>query len=491
MKKLQAFLAAVLLAAASISSISSSAAFDLENLPEGVFVYDNWLYTSSLDDNSVILIGVVDRTVTSVTVPAEINGIPVTDLVDGSVGYRKNLDLGSCYNLKEILVDEESEYFEVVDGALVSKLFREVYAYPRACEKEVYTTPENVYTVNDIFNYCHNLKELTISETMSKNQNSSGMVSHCNSLEKITTMGVLSIVSFRNCPNLKEINLKAPEEPALVTAMRFTGLESLETLSVPENYEIYSTLLIQSCPELRELSLPCDVVGNAEVFVVGCDSLETLDLSEIDVKSPAQEGSLEAAYYPDDYFKQAKLTISNCPKLKELKLMDAKEYTILDCPELTSLSFDTTTRYTTIQLQSQNSSLQDLYFYSPNCTVEIVDSKYKYPGYDYSAQRLDPDYLSLADMGVTIHCRRDDTDEQDMCERHNIPYVIIEDEIVPGDVGNDGELDILDVVMLNRVVVGVDRANPSKVLAGDLNGNGKLELTDSMAILRKLVGLDA
>ena len=40
MKKLQAFLVALLLTATSISGLTSSA-FDIENLPKNVFVYDN------------------------------------------------------------------------------------------------------------------------------------------------------------------------------------------------------------------------------------------------------------------------------------------------------------------------------------------------------------------------------------------------------------------------------------------------------------------
>ncbi|MDE6087628.1 MAG: Ig-like domain-containing protein, partial [Oscillospiraceae bacterium] len=58
-----------------------------------------------------------------------------------------------------------------------------------------------------------------------------------------------------------------------------------------------------------------------------------------------------------------------------------------------------------------------------------------------------------------------------------------------GDVNGDSETDITDVVLCNRIYVGVEDATPEQILAGDMDGSGKIELSDSMTILKMLVGL--
>ncbi|MDE7121562.1 MAG: leucine-rich repeat protein, partial [Oscillospiraceae bacterium] len=315
MKKLQAFLAALLLTATSISGLTSSA-FDIENLPKNVFVYENWLYQVS-NQNSVILVGVVDTEVTSVTIPAEIDGRPVTDLVDeAAMDYTIERSISDCRNLTEIIVDEENEYFEVVDGALISKITKEFYAYPPALEKDVYTIPENLALVNHIFNYCCNLKDLTFSKA--GNVDSFGSVYNCNALEKVTISDTLQRSYFQHCPKLKEVNLNAPEEPTWIMGMKFSDLNSLETLDVPENYNIRSFLTFLNCPALRKISLPGQLGIDSELFVKNCNSLESLDLSEVQ-----SEQIQDSSHY-------AKVRVADCAELKDLKLTDFCNYTITD-----------------------------------------------------------------------------------------------------------------------------------------------------------------
>ncbi|MDE5769016.1 MAG: Ig-like domain-containing protein [Oscillospiraceae bacterium] len=58
-----------------------------------------------------------------------------------------------------------------------------------------------------------------------------------------------------------------------------------------------------------------------------------------------------------------------------------------------------------------------------------------------------------------------------------------------GDVNGDGETDISDVVLCNRIYVGVENVAKKQIQAGDMDNNGKIDLSDSMTILRMLVGL--
>ena len=58
-----------------------------------------------------------------------------------------------------------------------------------------------------------------------------------------------------------------------------------------------------------------------------------------------------------------------------------------------------------------------------------------------------------------------------------------------GDPDGNGEVNILDVVFMNRVVAGVERMDEIQRKAADVDGDGKVTLSDSMKVLQYIVGL--
>ncbi len=62
-------------------------------------------------------------------------------------------------------------------------------------------------------------------------------------------------------------------------------------------------------------------------------------------------------------------------------------------------------------------------------------------------------------------------------------------KILWGDANVDGNVDISDVVLMNRVYVGVDQVSPQGLLNADVDQSGKIELADSMNVLKLLVHL--
>ncbi|MDE5883526.1 MAG: 1,4-beta-glucanase [Oscillospiraceae bacterium] len=61
--------------------------------------------------------------------------------------------------------------------------------------------------------------------------------------------------------------------------------------------------------------------------------------------------------------------------------------------------------------------------------------------------------------------------------------------ILWGDANEDGEVDIADVVKMNRVYVGVDEVTAQGLKNADVDLSGKIELSDSMNVLKLLVHL--
>ena len=53
-----------------------------------------------------------------------------------------------------------------------------------------------------------------------------------------------------------------------------------------------------------------------------------------------------------------------------------------------------------------------------------------------------------------------------------------------GDFNNDGTVDIMDVIAVNRYIVGVRDASPAQQIAVDINQNGDVDANDSLSILK-------
>lgn len=61
---------------------------------------------------------------------------------------------------------------------------------------------------------------------------------------------------------------------------------------------------------------------------------------------------------------------------------------------------------------------------------------------------------------------------------------------VKGDINGDGKISTVDVVLLRRVIVGLDEINADILLKGDINGDGKISTVDVVKVRRHIVGLE-
>jgi len=62
-------------------------------------------------------------------------------------------------------------------------------------------------------------------------------------------------------------------------------------------------------------------------------------------------------------------------------------------------------------------------------------------------------------------------------------------EIMLGDLDSNGSLNILDVIMINRAILGKDHLTPEQNQIADFDQNGKVESNDSLAMMKRIVGL--
>lgn len=77
---------------------------------------------------------------------------------------------------------------------------------------------------------------------------------------------------------------------------------------------------------------------------------------------------------------------------------------------------------------------------------------------------------------------------------YNGSITIVEDttgEYIAGDVNLDGTVNIMDVILLNRVILNKELLNATQEKAADVDGDGKPTSEDALMIMKMIVGLYA
>ena len=59
-----------------------------------------------------------------------------------------------------------------------------------------------------------------------------------------------------------------------------------------------------------------------------------------------------------------------------------------------------------------------------------------------------------------------------------------------GDLNGDGKINALDIIFVQRLIVGLDQLTDEKKALADINGDGKVNALDIIYIQRHIVGLE-
>ncbi len=63
--------------------------------------------------------------------------------------------------------------------------------------------------------------------------------------------------------------------------------------------------------------------------------------------------------------------------------------------------------------------------------------------------------------------------------------------MIPGDTNDDGTLDIMDVILLNKYLLGSAKLDAAAQKAADMNGDEKIDSTDSLEVLKAVLGIQS
>ena len=147
-------------------------------------------------------------------------------------------------NLKEIIVDENNEYFCAEDGVLYNKDKTELIACSPAKSGKLFV-PDSVKIIhNAAFAHCKKLKEIVLPEGLE----------------------IIEHHAFILCTSLKTINI--PESVKEIGLLSFSGCKKLTSIVIPENVKLkdcYPACDGQDLYESNALFYDCESLVSAEI----------------------------------------------------------------------------------------------------------------------------------------------------------------------------------------------------------------------------------
>lgn len=235
-----------------------------------------------IKDNEVIITGYTDSTTrTEVSVPDEIDGLPVTEIADFSLFNAESLktiyigrnvktigewSMTNNQRLEQFIVDDANDYFCSVDGVLYSKDMKTIIYYP----------PAKNISFNK-YGEAQNTTQYTIAD------------------------GVETIRSkaFYKCYYIDSISI--PDSVKRIEEKAFHRMSALTSLVLPQNLEYIGKDAFAYCDKIEEVTIPETVTEIEEYAFFNCSSIRKLVML-----AKEDEITLNDKWYPTSNGRQVK-----------------------------------------------------------------------------------------------------------------------------------------------------------------------------------------
>ncbi|MCM1226819.1 MAG: leucine-rich repeat protein [Clostridium sp.] len=172
-----------------------------------------------------------DKSMISVEIPAEINGLPVTEILD-------HVFCG-CNSLENINVSKNNKSFTSEDGILFNKDKTELISYPAGKKNSEYVIPDSVTSIAPYaFENCSNLTNATIPNSVSS----------------------MSFAIFLRCYNLTNVTIS--DGVPYIGDGAFFGCSGLTNITIPKSVEFIESQAFANCSSLESITIKnpkCDI----------------------------------------------------------------------------------------------------------------------------------------------------------------------------------------------------------------------------------------
>ena len=337
-------LLAILLACLLMIPCGLALAEDAEALTSGDFEY-------TLNADGSVTITEYSGEAESLTIPAELDGHPVTAIGDiaffrcealtgvtipDSVTSIGANPFAYCEQLTQISVSANHPTLATIDGVLFDKTTRTLLCYPCTLTAESYAVPEGIQAIGgEAFSGCEALRSITLPDTL-------------------TSIGVNP---FELCGQLTQIDV-SPDNPALATIdgvlfdkttrtlLCYPCAFTEESYAVPEGIQAIAAYAFSNCVSLTSVTLPGSLTSIGETAFFRCESLASVTIpgSVASIGRNAFVGctSLTSATIQDGVTAIGDNMFSHCDALTDLiipaSVTSIGEWAFYYCESLTSIT---------------------------------------------------------------------------------------------------------------------------------------------------------
>lgn len=338
---------------------------------------------------------------------------------------------------------------------------------------------------------------------------------NCTSLENIylpENLQKLGRYAFRGCSSLKSMDI--PQGISMIEEETFKDCISLESLCFSQNVKTVEMYAFLNCSGLKTIQFKGDTELAQSAFE-NCPNIEILHLSSLfrdDILYKFQTDNITEFIVDQEddgnpfrhYIDIDGVLCNNQGNLLRYPAgrLD-EEYTVPE--EITTIydnAFQSAKNLKVIKLPEQVSgvydmafmdcqSLQKIMFYNHYCSIygneKTISNDMEgfftgtIHGYRFS------DAERYADQYAYHFEALDDYEEDTDKTQPTLPPS--EQKYVQGDANGDGSIDILDVISINKVILGKESFTDEQLKAIDFNKNNRPDAEESLMLLKYIVGL--
>lgn len=470
-------------------------------------------------DGKTVTITECNDTVTSVVIPSQIDGYPVTNV--------SRLAFSFCYDLESITADEGNSYFSSEDGVLFNKDKTEIIRYPLAGSRTSYAIPATVKYINDnAFSNCDNLECVTLPFGVKTIGNSS--FEDCDLLTTINIPdGVESIDSFAfwYCESLKSI--KIPKSVESIGLGVFTNCLSLVDITVDENNPCFSSqdgvLFNKDKTELWQYP-----VGNSRTSYTIPESVCDIGYHAFDSAE-----NLTGITIPGTVKGIGNSAFNDCSGLKSLTISQGVEvigdHAFAHCSGIETVTIPASVGYLgtsafvdCISMKNITVASGNRYYLSENGVLFDKDmtTLIQYPVANDRTSYTVPDGVLTIDYSAFVFCesiekvtipKSVETIEYDAfwgcvnltiygysgshaenyAQKHGIEFVALGEpaDTKIGDTNGDGKISVTDATQIQKHLAKILKLEGAELEVADTNGDGKVTVADATQIQKYLAKL--
>ncbi len=309
------------------------------------------------------------------------------------------------------------------------------------------------------FAYCSNLTSVVIPDSVIGIK--SGAFRFCSELTSITIPdSVVSIwrCAFSNCPNLtitvSENNTAYIVEDDILFNKDKTSLVWYSLKKAEKEYTIPNSVIsieagaFARCSNLTSITIPESVINIGDESFNGCSNLTSIII-------------------PDNVTSIGAMAFDNCSSLTSITIPESVN-------KIGYSAFSTC------------ENLDSIIIKNPDCNID------EHGDGDTFSNRWNNETKKREFTG-TLYGYEGST-AQAYAEKYGYQFALIgsepkTEELKQGDADGNGEIDILDVITINKAIMGKENLSENGLKAIDFNGNGKPDSSEALTLLKYIVGL--